>query len=157
MPTITQALVLEHAVFRTVFDQLERVLPAARSAHEVGLLATVAEGLLRRHGETEEDLAYSALDHVLNEDGRLDRLHQDHREIDDHFKHVHRATNLAEAQRLLRKALTASREHFRREEQTVFPFLERVLQPETLGTLGESWTRTLSTAASDPPITHIAT
>ena len=104
------------------------------------MLSSVVEGLLKGHAETEKNLAYSALDHILMEDGRLSRLHQDHREIDEHFKRVHRANSSTEAQRLLKKALVATREHFRREEESVFPFLEQVLQPETLETLGEAWT-----------------
>ena len=142
MPMITQTLVLEHRIFRTVFDQVERAFPHVGSAQEVKLLARVVEGLLHEHGETEKNLAYSALDHVLNEDGRLNRLHQDHHEIDEHFKRVHQAKDLAEAQRLLKQGLAATREHFRREEQIVFPFLEQVLQPETLGTLGETCMQT---------------
>ena len=141
MSTITKSLVTEHEVFRTVFDQIERAIPKASSAHEVKLLSGVVEGMLKNHGEMEKNLAYSALDHMLMEDGRLTRLHQDHREIDEHFKRVHRANRPTKAQHLLKKALVATREHFRREEESVFPFLEQVLQPETLETLGEAWTR----------------
>jgi hemerythrin-like domain-containing protein len=139
MSTITKALVMEHAIFCAVFDQFERVLPGLGSVQEVKLLATVVEGVLSGHAETEKNLAYSVLDHVLKEDGRLNRLHQDHHEIDEHFKRVHRAKDLADAQRLLKKALAATREHFHREEEIVFPFLERVLQPETLETMGAAW------------------
>ena len=149
MLTITKALVMEHAAFCAVFDQIERVFPKVGSAQEVKLLATVVEGLLNGHAETEKNLAYSVLDHVLKEDARLNRLHQDHHEIDGHFERVHHANDLAEAQRLLRKALAATREHFRREEQIIFPFLERVLQPETLAALGETWMGGYS--ASTPP------
>jgi hemerythrin-like domain-containing protein len=139
MSSITKALIMEHAVFRVVFHQVEQVFPKAGSAQEVKLLATVVEGLLSGHGETEKNLAYSVLDHVLKEDDRLNRLHQDHREIDEHFKRVHRANDLAEVKGLLKTALAATCEHFRREEEIVFPFLERVLRPETLKTLGETW------------------
>lgn len=156
MSTITRALVMEHAVFCTVFDQIESVFPKLSSANEVKLLATVVEGLLSGHGETEKNLAYSALDHVLKEEERLNRLHQDHHEIDEHFKRVHRANDLAEAQRLLRKALAATREHFHREEQIVFPFLERVLQPETLVALGETWMGSYFASAQRGTATRIA-
>jgi hemerythrin-like domain-containing protein len=144
---IVKALVMEHAIFSAVFDQVERVFPKLSSAQEVKLLATVAEGLLSSHAETEKNLAYSVLDHVLKEDGRLNRLHQDHHEIDEHFRRVHRASEVAEAQRLLKKALAATREHFRREEEIIFPFLERVLQPETLETLGQTWMGSYSASA----------
>ena len=138
MATITANLVMEHAIFCNVFDQIERVLPGLTSVQEVRLLSIVVEGLLETHAETETNLAYAALDHVLAETGKLDRLHQDHKEIDNTFKRVHDASSLTEAQRLLKKALAASREHFRREERVVFPLLERVLADETLGDLGEA-------------------
>jgi hemerythrin-like domain-containing protein len=139
METITKALVMEHAVFREVFDQVERVLAGVPSASEVKLLASVVEGLLSRHGETETDLAYAALDHALADRGALQRLHQDHHEIDHQFKHLQRATDVAEAQYRFKRALAATREHFRREEKTVFPMLEQTLQPDTLWLLGRRW------------------
>jgi hypothetical protein len=107
LSTITDALVLEHAVFRTVFDQVERAIAKASSTGGVRLLSTVVEDILKVRGETEKNLAYSALDHVLKEDGRLSRLHQDHHEIDEDFKRVHRANHLAEARLLLKMALEA--------------------------------------------------
>ena len=136
MATITSTLIMEHAVFCAVFDQIERVLPGLKSVPEVRVLSTVVEGLLAGHAETEADLAYAALDHVLAEKGELDRLHHDHKEIDNNFKLVHSASGLAEAQRLLKKALAASREHFRHEEEMIFPLLERVLPRDTLNDLG---------------------
>ena len=139
MDSITRALIMEHAVFSDVFDQIERVLTGSPSAPEVKVLASVVEGLLRGHGETETNLAYSALDHALADRQALDRLYQDHHEIDDHFKRIHRAEDAAEAQRLLKKALAATREHFRREEKNVFPMLEQTLQPDTLLALGREW------------------
>jgi len=129
---------MEHAIFCAVFDQIERVLPGLKSVPEVKALATVVEGLLAGHAETEADLAYAALDHVLAEKGELDRLHHDHKEIDNNFKRLHSVGGLAEAQMLLKKALAASREHFRYEERVVFPLLERVLPDEILSGLGEA-------------------
>ena len=147
MDTITQKLIMEHAVFCDVFDQIERVLAGSSSIAEVKSLASVVEGLLRGHGETETNLAYAALDHALADRGALTRLYQDHREIDDHFKRIHRTTEPAEAQLLLKKALAATREHFRREEKHVFPLLEKTLQPDTLGMLGRKWTESRSVSA----------
>jgi hemerythrin-like domain-containing protein len=147
MESITRVLIMEHAVFCEVFDQIERVLAGSMAAPEVKLLASVVEGLLRGHGETETNLAYAALDHALADRGALNRLYQDHHEIDDHFKGIHRTTDPAEAQLLLKKALAATREHFRREEKHVFPILEKTLQPGTLWTLGRKWTESHSVSA----------
>jgi hemerythrin-like domain-containing protein len=148
MQTITRALSMEHAVFCKVFEQIERVLSVTHTAPEVQLLASVVEGLLAGHGETETNLAYAALEHALADRGALKQLYQDHHEIDDHFKRIHLVTDPAEALRLLKKALAATREHFRREEKTVFPMLEKTLRPETLLTLGVEWNERSSVAAA---------
>jgi len=138
MATITSTLVLEHAIYSALFDQIENVLPGLNSAGEVKALAMVVEGLLGKHAETETNLAYAALDHVLAEKGNIGRLHQEHKEIDNNFKRVHGANNPAKAQRFLKQALSASRDHFRYEEQVVFPLLERVLPGKVLDDLGEA-------------------
>jgi hemerythrin-like domain-containing protein len=75
-------------------------------------------------------------------------MHQDHHEIDDRLRKVHAANTCAEARRLLKVAITASREHFRGEERSVFPLLEKVLQEETLTELGQSWMQRQATLAS---------
>jgi len=136
MPTITDTLVVEHGFFCAVFDHIERVMPRLGSVHEVKLFSALVEELLARHAETEQSLAYRALDHVMEERGELDRMYQDHKEIDVHYRRVGRARSLAEARLLLKKALAASREHFRQEEQGAFPLLERVLPPDALDGLG---------------------
>jgi len=122
--------------FCDVFDQIERVLSSPKSVSEIKLLASVVEGLLSKHAETETNLAYWALDHVLADQGALDRLYQDHKEIDDQFKRIHQAADPVVALRLLKKALAATREHFCCEEKNVFPLLEKTLQPATLLALG---------------------
>jgi hemerythrin-like domain-containing protein len=136
---ITEALIAEHTIFLGVFDQIERVLPSLTTHSEVRTMASIVEGLLEGHAKTETNLAYLALDHVLEENGGLSRMHQDHNEIDDRLRKVHTARTCAEARRLLKLALLASREHFRAEERSVFPLLEKVLQKQTLTELGKSW------------------
>jgi hemerythrin-like domain-containing protein len=136
---ITEALVSEHTLFLSVFDQIERVLPSLSSPVEVRTMAHIVEGLLQGHSEAEANLAYLALDHVLANNGELKRLHQDHHEIDDRLKRVHSAKTCAEARRLLKLVLLNSREHFQLEERTVFPLLEKVLRPKTLRELGRAW------------------
>jgi len=139
--TITEALVAEHTIFLSVFDQIERVLPSLATPAEVRTMATIVEGLLEGHAKTETDLAYLALDHVLEHNGELKRMHQDHHEIDDRLRKVHTANTCAEARRLLKAAILASREHFRGEERSVFPLLEQALRKDTLTDLGKNWMR----------------
>jgi hemerythrin-like domain-containing protein len=138
---ITEALAAEHTIFRTVFDHIERVLPNLTAPSEIKTMARMVEALLQDHAETETSLAYLALDHALQHNGVLDRMHQDHQEIDDRLKQVRFADTCAKARGLLKGALQASREHFSIEERKVFPLLEKTLQPETLSELGQAWAR----------------
>ncbi len=136
---ITEALVAEHTIFLSVFDQIERVLPSLTTPAEVQAMASIVEGLLAGHANTETNLAYLALDHIMEHNGELKRMHQDHHEIDDRFRMVRAAKTCAEARSLLQSAIVASREHFRAEERSVFPVLEKSLRVETLTELGKTW------------------
>jgi hemerythrin-like domain-containing protein len=136
---ITELLTAEHTIYLGVFDQIERVLPSLTTPSEVRTMASIVEGMLEGHAARESNLAYSALDHVLAEKGHLERMHQDHHEIDGRLKQVQTANTCAEGRRLLKTALGVSREHFRLEEQVVFPMLEKLLQPQTLLELGRTW------------------
>jgi hemerythrin-like domain-containing protein len=145
---ITEALVAEHTIFLSVFDQIEQGLPSLTTPVEVSTMASLIERLLEGHAKTETNLAYLALDHVLEHNGELKRMHQDHHEIDDRLRKVHTARTCAEARRLLKSAIAASREHFQCEERSVFPLLERSLREETLTELGSTWMRRQPVPAS---------
>src|ERR1019366_1008959 len=145
---ITEALVAEHSIFLSVFDQIERVLPSLTTPAEVRTMASIVEGLLEGHAKAETNLAYLALDHVLADNGELQRMHQDHHEIDDRLGKVHTAKTCAEARRLLKPVLLATREHFRGEERNVFPLLEKVLQQEPLADLEQPWVQRHGASAS---------
>lgn len=136
---ITEALRIEHTVFCAVFDQVERALPSVSTPLELQTLAKIVESLLTGHAERETNLAYLALDHTLANKGELDRLYEEHHEIDQRLKAVFNAKTGAEGRRLLKAAIGFSREHFRMEEQFFFPLMENVLQPETLEELGAPW------------------
>jgi hemerythrin-like domain-containing protein len=148
---ITEALGAEHTIFLRVFDQIERVLPSLTSSTEVQTVAGIIEGMLGTHADAEANLAYLALDHVLHEKGKLDRMHQDHHEIDNRLKQAKSARTCAEGRRLLQSALASSREHFRLEERILFPVLESALLSETLEKLGSAWAQRLAleVAAAD--------
>ena len=136
MLTITDTLIAEHRVFTDLFDQIESLLPNLTTPAEVKLLATLVERLLQSHADVEKNLAFAALDHMLNDKRSLDRMHQDHHEIDGSLRRVQAAPNFKEACRLLQKAIAASRVHFQYEEQSVFPQVEQVLHQDALTALG---------------------
>ena len=124
---ITNFLTTEHVVFCELFDEIDRLLPDVRTAAEVRLISRLVEGVLSRHAEVEQNLAFAALDHALAEKGELNHLYQDHDEIDACLHHATLAAEFTEAVRFLRAGLKASREHFDREEETIFPLFEKLL------------------------------
>lgn len=140
---ITEILVAEHRIFLSVFDQIERALPGVTTLTEARMLARLVEGMLESHAGTETELAYLALDHVLQDKGQLDRLHEEHHEIDASLHLVHLAGDVARARLMLQTALGASRRHFAFEEQSVFPLVESALQSETLAGLAATWMQRL--------------
>ena len=138
---VTQAIAAEHVTLLRVFDEVERALPDFESAAEVGRLARILESVLQTHGKLETKLAFLPLDHALHHQKRLKVLHHDHREVDEQLRRVYQATTCQEAQRRLRAAMVAARQHFRREELQVFPVLERTLPGSALAALGEAFER----------------
>ncbi|HEY5911262.1 MAG TPA: hemerythrin domain-containing protein [Verrucomicrobiae bacterium] len=136
---ITDALIAEHAIYLGVFDEIERVLPSLTTPSELQTMAGIITRILQPHALDENNLAYLALDHALAHKGKLERMHHEHKEIDERLMKVHETGNCSEGRRLLKAAIAASREHFQLEEREVFPLLEKTLKPESLEALGRSW------------------
>jgi len=137
MRRITDVLTTEHTLLCILFGEIDHLLPEVRTVEEVRLLTRLVEGVLSHHADVEENLAFAALDHALVEKGELNQLHHDHEEIDSHLHDAKLATEFAKAVRLLKAGLKASRAHFLREEQFVFPLFEKMLAPSSLETLGD--------------------
>jgi hemerythrin-like domain-containing protein len=135
---ITEALQVEHGLFGTLFDFIDRQLEGPTTLAEVQLMARLMERMLRKHSDCEEGLMLAALDHLLEEKGQRDRFYQDHQEIDGRLQRLLAVNRLDEAVRLLKEVMGAARQHFRCEERTLFPLIERELQTETLVDLGKA-------------------
>jgi len=136
---VTEALIVEHRIFLTVFDQIERVLADAKTLTEVLILASLVKSMLEAHDSTETNLAYLACDHALQDKGQIDRMDQEHQKIDVCLRKVRSARTGKQAQRMLAAVIDFSRKHMQFEERSVFPSLESVLQPETLEGFGSNW------------------
>ena len=136
MRRITDVLTTEHTLLCILFDEIDRLLPGLRTVDEVRLLSRLVEGVLSHHADVEQNLASAALDHALAERDQLRQLHQDHDEIDACLRNATMATELSTAVDMLKAGLLASRLHFQREEESVFPLFEKMLAPSTLETLG---------------------
>lgn len=136
---ITDILLAEHLVFHHIFDHIERELPKLRTLAEIKTLARLLEHLLQDHSQTEDDLVLAPLEHCLEQIGQRDSFQLEHQEIDVSLTRVSQAKQLAEARRLLQRAVAYSRKHFDHEERIVFSLGEEVLKEETLRELGRDW------------------
>lgn len=134
---ITDALIAEHGELNSTFRFVEEVAPTLETG-KLQLLGSLLERLLSTHAELEENYILIALDHTLEEKGERNRVQQVHQEIDNRLKEIHRATDAAQARRMLKEAIDVSRKHFKYEEEVVFPLAEEVLKPETLEILGKA-------------------
>ena len=128
---ITNALVGEHSAFLTVFNQIEHLLPRLNRLDEVKMFAELVEGSLLEHASKEENLVSVAMEHVPEDRKAVDRLHQDHREIDHLLTLIKSADGVATGRQFLKAALAASRKHFQWEEKLLFPLIEKTLKLET--------------------------
>jgi hemerythrin-like domain-containing protein len=136
---ITEALLAEHLVFHSMFDQIEARAPALKSLAEVKALAALMEAMLKAHSDTEDALFLGPLEHCFEQIGQRDSFLEEHEEMNEGLHQVQHATRIKEAQRLLLEAVSHSRRHFDREERIVFPLAERVLKDATLTELGQNW------------------
>lgn len=114
------------------FNEIDRLLPDVRTVEEVCLLSRLGEGMLAHHADVEQNLAFVALDQALAENGELKQLNQDHEEIDVCLRKAAVAADLTKALRLPKMGLKASRAHFSREEESVFPLFDKKFSPEAL-------------------------
>ncbi len=136
---LTDALIVEHAVLRTVFNQIENIIQAIDDISVLKSFGTMIEKLLQQHGDVEGHMLFVTLDHALANAGQLDKMSQEHGEMDDRLGKIQEVDNARDARRLLRAAMGFSRRHFDNEEKKVFPLVHERLTDQTLKALGEAW------------------
>ena len=136
---ITEALLAEHLVFHSMFDQIEATAPSLKNLGEIKAIAAILEPMLKVHAEAEDALFFGPLEHCFEQIGQRDSFVDEHQEMDAHLQTVQKATRTKEAVDLLLTAVVHSRRHFDREERIVFPLAERVLNEKTLIELGKAW------------------
>jgi hemerythrin-like domain-containing protein len=136
---ITEALLAEHLVFHSMFDQIEAKVPALGTLAEVKATAALLEAMLKAHSDAEDELFLGPLEHCFEQIGQRDSFLEEHQEMNDSLQLVQQATRAKQAQSLLLAAVAHSRRHFEREERIVFPLAERVLKSATLAELGQHW------------------
>lgn len=136
---ITEALLGEHGAFYAQFDHLEGVLDDA-SLGEVKAMGLLLESGLKDHANLEDDVLFEAVEDRLGEGaGPTGPMRDEHDEIRETLSRLPLVSDVEEARDVVLHAIHTARDHFRKEEQMLFPLAERELDLDTLNRLGEQW------------------
>lgn len=136
---ITEALLGEHGAFYAQFDHLERVLDTA-SLGEVKAMGLLLESGLKDHANLEDDVLFEAVEAKLGPGaGPTGPMRDEHDEIRETLGRLPVVSDEDEARDLVLYAIHTARDHFRKEEQMLFPLAEQELDLDTLNELGERW------------------
>ncbi len=139
---ITDALLGEHGAFYTLFDKIEEIAACeSRMAMWRGA-TTVLEAMVESHATLEEELLVPALEpHMGKQEGPLALMIAEHDEMGRMITHIQDEPDLNRAILWIPEALEAAREHFRKEEQILFPMAEHLLGERILQQLGANWAK----------------
>lgn len=136
---ITEALLGEHGAFYAQFDYLEGVLSTA-SLGEAKAMGLLLESGLKDHANLEDDVLFAAVEARLGEGaGPTGPMRDEHDEIRETLSRLPTVDDVDEARDILLHAIYTARDHFRKEEQMLFPLAENELSLSTLNELGEQW------------------
>lgn len=136
---ITEALLGEHGAFYAQFDHLERVLGTA-SLGEVKAMGLLLESGLQDHANLEDDVLFEAVEAKQGPGaGPTGPMRDEHDEIRETLGRLPLVNDVEEARDLVLHAVDTARDHFRKEEQMLFPIAERELDLDQLNELGARW------------------
>lgn len=138
---LTHALLGEHAIFYALFDHVERQLDGSAELAALQASGTALAEALISHAKLEDELLFPALDGSPAGDGPVPVMRAEHAEIDSLCADLPRATDAEDAAALLGEVIGLAREHFAKEEQVLFPMVERFVADDELERLTNSWAR----------------
>jgi hemerythrin-like domain-containing protein len=136
---ITDGLLGEHAIFYQLFDALDDVLDRATSSGEIQRAFDAVTPAILSHAELEDEQLFSQIGR--GEAGIIAVMRSEHREIETVARGLSRTTTLAQTQSDARRLLDMLRDHFRREEEVLFPLCETALDASELEAFGERYKR----------------
>jgi hemerythrin-like domain-containing protein len=141
MTEIIPALLGEHGVFYALFDHLDNSLEDAHCAGQVKARAGALAAALNSHAEIEDRVLFQPLEAYSALQGPLTVMRLEHTQIEQDLEQIQSLEDLPAVQELARRITAIARQHFLKEEQVVFPFAERVLDPAAMADMGEQWAR----------------
>jgi hypothetical protein len=136
---ITDALRGEHGAYCGLFDQIESLAEEAEVLAQIHNATIALNTEITSHAKLEESLLIPSLKPFLEDDRLVTAMRDEHTRMDQSLEKVEDAQDLEDAVDWIRYCIGFAREHFRKEEQFLFPLADEVLSEEELARLGQAW------------------
>ncbi len=136
---LTDVLLGEHAAFRALLDEIEKMASFSGEVAQIESAITVVTTEIQSHATLEEKLLFPALKPHVKTEELFAEMHADHEQIRYGLESIEDARGLNEALESVRQTLGIVRRHFKNEEEKLYALAEEVLDDETFIQLGEAW------------------
>lgn len=136
---LTDALLGEHAVLYTLFDQIEAVAVTDANLAWIQQATVVLGAVVQSHAKLEEELLFPALEPHLGSEGPLAVMRAEHEEFKRTLRQIADMSDIEDGTDCLARALALVRDHFQKEEEVLFSLARQMLDDETQLRLGTAW------------------
>lgn len=137
---IIAALLNEHRLLYTQFDELEQRLPTLTTLPQLQRKVALLGAALHRHATLEDQLLFTALTPQLGAINPLAMMRGEHKGISHLLTALPQMQNLRKAHAGVQFLLEVARMHCAREEQLLYPLTQSTLSNKELQRLAEIWT-----------------
>lgn len=136
---LIDALLGEHGAFNALFNTIENLAESGGELAQIESATATLAAELDSHAALEEKLLFPALEPHLADDELIAEMHAGHEEIQAGLERIENARDIREAVDAVHRTLALARDHFRKEEEVLYPLANRVLDDEAQSRLGEAW------------------
>lgn len=136
---LTDALLVEHAVFYAQFTECEGAL-FDDDLPSLQRRAAMIECALAPHARLEDDLLFRTLETRVDvPPAMLMVMRHEHAAIESGLSEIQSTRDLARARNLIGEVLENARSHFAKEERVLFPLAEQMLSSADQARLAMQW------------------
>jgi hemerythrin-like domain-containing protein len=136
---ITDAIRGEHAVYYAWLDEFEFLAKADASEIPISAFANRLQSVLGGHAMLEDQLLFEHLTDSNDLEKPLAKVKEDHHQLNEALKELTGVTEPTSARQKAEDVLELARQHFGREESSIFPYADKYLDDSLLLKLGETW------------------
>ena len=136
---LTDALLGEHGVFYSIFDQIEIALAQANSAGDGRALMAGVGAAIASHAQIENDLLFNEMEKRMGPGGPVAVMRDEHERIEAGFEAIAGEQDLGRIRTTVNELFGLARQHFGKEEQVLFRIARQQLGDELLEAKALEW------------------